>query len=283
MLDLAALGVKPPPVTDDAHFGPWFAEVAGHLLNGIDLLICGDPYRVAEVEAYYFSEAHPDPFAHRDPIQLRIGRWYFHRTGGTYRGGSFKGVDLTFGDGRATFGMLVRTIVTPHGMPIDGPSLIVDHLLARLNLKTVAQLDARIAGRPVWDTTSPVAVRAAETPRMASVYATGRVGLTLKRMHAKPDGPRFVMRPYRYLTEPRRIEKGRPQLVLALHQQERDTSAIHALTGVPKKTIARYVADFTTGQALPDFAGYIGKDLGTADLCKLIGTWAAKQGPIVPT
>ena len=63
-----------------------------------------------EVEVYYHAADHPDPFAHRDPAQLHVGRWYFHRTGGTYRGGSFKGLDLAFGGSAAHAGVLIRGI-----------------------------------------------------------------------------------------------------------------------------------------------------------------------------
>ena len=58
-----------------------------------------------------------------------------------------------------------------------------------------------------------------------------------------PDStPRFVGRPYRFLTEPRGISKGKPHLVLALHRGGHVSAAIHQLTGVPKKTIDRYIA-----------------------------------------
>lgn len=278
MPTLRELSTRPARVTADGHFGPWFAGLAAFLLNRTDFLIAGEPYRFAELEAYYHGPDHPDPFTHRDPVQYHRGRWYFHRTAGVYRGGSFKGVDLTFGDGTAMFGVLVRSVVAPDGAVIDGPSLTADHILAKTGAATVAALDAEIGERLVWDATSPLAVRAADPPRTADVLTTARVGLTLKRGRGKPDAPKYVMRPYRYLTEPRRITKGKPHMVLALHQQGRDAAAIHALTGVPRKAIERYVAGFAAGQAVPDFAGYVGKELGTGDLCKLMGTWAAKYG-----
>ncbi|MDB5310544.1 MAG: hypothetical protein JWO38_4746 [Gemmataceae bacterium] len=282
MSSLVNLGVRPPQVTADPHFGPWFAALAGRLLNGVDFLVAGEPYRFAELEAYYFGEGHPDPFTHRDPVQFHSGRWYFHRTAGEYRGGSFKGVDLTFGDGTAMFGMLVRTVVAPDGTVIDGPSLTVDHLLARTTAGGVAALDAMIAGRPAWDPASPLAIRETATPRTAAVLRTARVGLSLKRTGGKPDAPRYVMRPYRFLTEPRRITKGRLQMVLALHQQGKDAAAIMELTGVPKKALDRYVAAFAAGKTEPGFAGYVGKDLGPIDLCRLTGTWAATFGATDP-
>src|SRR5262245_40018162 len=81
----------------DADFEGWCARTADGLLNRARLVAGGVPHRLTEVEFYYHGPEHPDRFAHRDPIQVHNGRWYFHRTAGVYRAGSFKGVDLTFG------------------------------------------------------------------------------------------------------------------------------------------------------------------------------------------
>lgn len=277
MATLTEIGRRPAGVASEGQFGPWFAAIAAHLLDATDLLVAGKSYRMAEVEAYYFGPDHPDPFTHKDPVQREYGRWYFHRTAGEYRGGSFKGLDLTFGDGRGTFGVLVRTVVAPDGTLIDGPSLTVDHILRQTGTPTVAELDRAIAGRPWWDHSSPLSVREAE-PRAAEVITTARVGLSLRRSRGRPDTVRFVMRPYRYLTEPRRITKGKPQTVLALHRAGKDATAIQAATGVARRVVDKYIADFAVGECEPDFNPYVGKDLGTAELCRLVGTWAAHFG-----
>lgn len=274
----AALGVKPAGVTAEGDFAPWFAAVAGHLLNATDLVINGNSYRFAELEAYYHGPGHADHFSHREAVQRENGRWYFHRTGGQYRGGSFKGLDLTFGDGTAHFGILIRTLVAPDGTVIDGPSLTVDHLLALTSAKDVAALDELVAGRKVWDTSSPLSIRESAAPRAAEVFRASRVGLSLKKAKGKPDALRFVGRPYRYLTEPRAITKGKPHLVFALHRRGEKPQAIHVITGVPLKTIERYIKEFETGQSVPNFDSYIGKDLSTSELCRMLGTWAAKFG-----
>jgi len=39
-----------------------------------------------------------DPFTHKDPLQQTCGQWYFHKIGAQYKGGTYKGLDLTFGD-----------------------------------------------------------------------------------------------------------------------------------------------------------------------------------------
>jgi 3-methyladenine DNA glycosylase Mpg len=278
MFDWPALLAKPEPLTDDA-IDRWFTRIAGRLLNGSRLDVRGRPHRFVEVEFYLHDpDAHPDPSTHRDPLQLTAGRWYFHRTRGVYRGGSFKGFDLTFGDGRAFGGILIRGLETPEGTLIDGPSLCVDHLLAQTKSADVAALDRSVAGRPAWDPDNPLHLRATDTEEDRPICRSGRVGLSLKRSGAKSQMPRFVLRPYRFLTEPRRTAKGKPLLVLALHTRGMSPEEINRLTGCPLASVRRYVADFEAGRLVTDFAPYSGRDLTPADLCKLHGTWHAVWG-----
>ena len=278
MPPLSELGRKPAHITTDEHHAPWFAELTSTLMNRCDFVVAGERYRFAELEVYYSGGTHSDLFAHRDPVQLEDGRWYFHRTRGEYRGGSFKGLDVALGDGTSYFGILIRTVVRPDGTLLDGPCVMVDHLLAQTKTASVAALDGLINQRKIWDPSSPLHIVEADTPRTASVFTCSRVGLSLKKAKGKPDAPKFVGRAYRFLTEPLAISKGRPHLILALHRAGHDTDSIHAITGVAKKTIDRYIADFKLGAQVGDFETYIGKDLGTADLCKLLGTWHAKHG-----
>jgi hypothetical protein len=275
-MPLSDLGAKPAHVTADEHFDPWFGQLVGKLLNETDFVVNGAAYRFAELEVYYHGTGHADLFAHRDPVQLENGRWYFHRTRGEYRGGSFKGLDLAFGDGKAHFGILIRTVVAGDGTVLDGPCVTVDHLLAKTKAASVAALDGLINARKIWDATSPLSIRESAKPRAAAVYRSSRVGLSLKKAQGKPDAPKFVARPYRFLTDPRDISKGKIHLALALHRQGETADAIAQLTGCPKKTVERYVKDFEAGKPVANFDGYVGKDLATADLCKMLGTWTAK-------
>jgi len=278
MLSLNQLALKPDQTLAAADFDAWIASITEILLNRVDLMVNGSPYRFAELETYYHGPGHLDLFAHRDPLQLEHGRWYFHRSRGTYRGGSFKGLDLTFGDGTAHFGILIRTIIAADGMVLDGPCVTVDHLLEQTRTGNVATLDSTIAGRKLWDTTSPLFLRESDKPRTAPVYRCSRVGLSLKKAKGIPHAPRFVGIPYRFLTEPRSISKGKPHLVLSLYRQGESPDEITKLTGCPKKTVERYIKDFEAGKTTAAFDGYIGTDLSTAELCKLLGTWIATHG-----
>src|SRR5690242_14156776 len=115
----------------------WFRKIATALLTSARLVVGGEPHRLVEIECYYHGPDHPDPFAHRDPVQLHLGRWYFHRTGGVYRSGSFKGLDVAFGDGHSHAGLLIRGVETAAGTLIDGPSLTVDHVLRKSGYRNV--------------------------------------------------------------------------------------------------------------------------------------------------
>ncbi len=206
----------------------WFTRTADRLLNGSRLVAGKQAYRLVEVEFYYWSDAHPDPFTHRDPIQFQIGHWYFHRSRGSYRSGSFKGVDLTFGDRASSGGILIRGLETPDGTLIDGPSLCVDHLLDATGAEDVSTLDRTIATRLAWDEKNPLLLHQTEENEGRPIYRSARVGLFLKRGGSRTESTRFLMRPYRYLTEPRRTKKGKLHVVLALHAQAKvsTTSAV---------------------------------------------------------
>ncbi len=248
----------------------WLADVANRLLNGVRLMASGEPHRLIEVEAYYHSGDHSDPFAHRDPVQLERGRWYFHRTRGVYRAGSFKGIDLTFGDETAHGGFLFRGLECADGTLIDGPSLLVDHLLTMTGKRDVATLDHAISGRPAWDADSPLYLK--EIPDEGRrLYKSIRVGLSLKRQKPTAVNAGFLLKNYRYLSEPGRTAKGKVHVVLALHRLGRSVEEIREVTGCPPATIKRYIEDYEAGTKESDLSVYGGVDLGPRELCRLHG------------
>jgi hypothetical protein len=102
-----------------------------------------------------------------------------------------------------------------------------------------------------------------------------RVGLLLKKVGSRTECTRYVMRPYRYLTEPRRTKKGKIHMVLALHARGESLDGIQRLTNCPRRTVERYLAAFEAGRKEADFTPYLGIDLGPAALCELYGAWCA--------
>jgi 3-methyladenine DNA glycosylase Mpg len=275
MSDWPSLFRKPD---DAAALDNWFTSIAERLLNGSCLIVGRRPYRPVEIEFYHWSKAHPDPFTHRDPIQFHIGHWYFHRTHGVFRGGSFKGLDLTFGAADTSGGILIRGMETPDGTLIDGPSLCVDHLLGAAGAATVAELDRAINKRLAWDEGNPLFLERIEAQANRPLLRTPRVGLLLKRAASRTESTRFLMRLYRYLSEPRRTRKGKAHMALALHAQGVGVEDIQRRTNCPRRAIERYIAAFERGREEADFTPYFGIDLGPSEWCQLYGVWSARWG-----
>ena len=276
--DWNALFRRPRGFTD-VTAGGWFERIAQRLLFGSRLVANAVPLRPIEVEAYYHGPGHHDPFAHTDPVQLTPGRWYFHRTGGVYRGGSFKGLDVSFGDGTAYGGFLVRGVELPDGSVVDGPSLTVDHLLTLTAHTTVSALDAAIAERLGWVEGVPVQLLAVPEEG-GEMLRCVRVGLSLRKRKYTPDDTAFpfLFRSYRYLSEPKRTAKGKPHMALPLLANGYTAEQVRAITGSPVAAVRRYAADFAAGRLLTDPAPFYGRELTTKDLCRLYGLWWERHG-----
>lgn len=281
----------PGPTPIHANSDADFAHLAEYLFNRVELVVAGQVHRLCEVEFYWHSPGHPDPFVHVHPLQLTSQRWYFHRAGnnhrtgqhGSYRGGSFKGVDLTFGDGHNYGGVLIRavertgTASTP-GVLIDGPSRTVDQLLKTTGYASIAALDRAIAGRSADDPASPLHLRLVERVPSRRVVWSVRVGLTLRsKLGDLPTQVRFLLAPYRALCEPARLTKGRVQLAIARYACGHDASAIARLLHTRRAVVERWLLAIQTQAANPpaDFTAWLDQPLTSEQLCCLAGAWQA--------
>lgn len=268
-----AMRARMPAVdADEAAYPPAFASIADLLLNEATLHVGGVEHRFTEIEFYFKGRKHVDKFTHGDPMQKRFGHWYFHRTGGEYRGGTYKGLDLAFGDDDAPAGILIRGIerTAAPATLIDGPCMVVDHMLALTQSPSIPDLVAKfdLSVNPSADGSSPLYVTRRAQPLGKTVYAMPRVGLTLKRANT-PDRHRFIARDYRFLTEPDRIKKGKLHTIIGLHRRGNSVTSIGALTATRPAVVQGYIDAFEDGRAKEpgDFAS----DLSTSDTCALFG------------
>jgi hypothetical protein len=121
--------------------------LADQILNKSYLIANGIIYRICEIEMYCYSKQHPDPYVHCHADQSTFGKWYFHRfDNGSYKGGTFKGLDLTLGSSSkdATyFGVLIRSIcryVPGSGFLFtEGPCKCINTLLENLQVKSIQE------------------------------------------------------------------------------------------------------------------------------------------------
>jgi hypothetical protein len=110
-----------------------FPFIANELFTKYYFDFNGKSYSIIEIEFYLHNPEHPDPYVHCLPEQLLPGYVYFHRTGinGKFRGGTFKGMDLTLGNLIDSHcGILIRTIYCLNtGNVVEGPCKVVNTLL----------------------------------------------------------------------------------------------------------------------------------------------------------
>jgi len=135
----------------------YFDKIGDIILNKTILKIKTKWFRIAEIE-FYFNDGdrHPDPFTHNDTMQYHPNHWYFHKKGGVYRGGTWKGMDITLGQSspiKFSGGILVRSIreliiakkgskevIKEEGEYIHGPSKVVDKILEVFKRNSVKEL-----------------------------------------------------------------------------------------------------------------------------------------------
>jgi len=118
--------------TTPKNFEDRFVEISDHLLNTVALVINGKRYRFTELEYYFTSSTHNDPFTHCDDVQYTLANWYFHRSGKSYKSGSYKGLDISIGNSeKEAGGILIRSIESLDGTAsvVCGPSKTVDKIL----------------------------------------------------------------------------------------------------------------------------------------------------------
>ncbi len=264
----------PSPDAAESAYPAAFAALADLLLDRAALHVQGVEHRFVEIEFYYRGRAHLDEFTHGDPMQRRFGGWYFHRTGSGYRGGTYKGLDLAFGDDDAAGGILVRAIErTEDAALVEGPCRVVDHVLALTGAPSIVDLVARfdLSIEPPGRGPSPLCVTHRETGRGRTVYDSPRVGLTLKRANTL-ERHRFIARPYRFLTEPGRIEKGKPHLAVALHRKGIPAPRIAEITATRPSVVQGHVDAYEAGRSRAPSS--FGGDLSTDETCALFGACA---------
>ena len=106
-----------------------------------------------------------------------------------------------------------------------------------------------------------------------------RVGLSLKRRVFAPNDPslKYLLRSYRYLTDPRRTKKGKPQVVLPLIADGMSADEVNRITGCPPAAVRRYAAAYAAGKTERSAEPYYGTEMSTADLCRLYGWWRERK------
>lgn len=299
-----ALAVDPATVTLES-FQDRIQNIANLLLKEFVLVTnFKEKFKITEVE-FYFNDLldsssktnHPDTFTHNDTRQLNSsGCWYFHRSGPTLKGGTYKGLDLTFGEpGKCYGGVLLRSlgriVEGKENEPVEGPCNLVNSILSANNrpedLKSFVEIDMKGVGAThvdAFDCKSKLFLQ--PFSHDAKVFTSPRFGLTLKR---KDEGkaqykPYFLMKPYRFISAPQHIKKGKNHLILALAAGGMSVDDIVNLCKGQKNSILQTVTDLHDAltslrkKATPDAKTDATGSEGTRQFLKAnnINAWSGK-------
>jgi len=193
-----------PMITDEGHF----YAIADIIMNYHLLRVDTNYFRICEIEFYLKSEIHPDPYTHCNADQLKYGTYYFHRhPNGTYKSGTFKGMDITLGDevSGSYFGILIRAVYNIQTEEfIEGPCNTVNAILKCLELDSIESLTDNTSLN-VWENSSNLILQPIKRSNSKSddkvpyeeIFYGPRIGLgepTTEFHHIYVDAPyRFVI------------------------------------------------------------------------------------------
>lgn len=226
-----------------------FDNISNQLINESILVINNTHYRICEIEYYLKCNVHDDPYVHGDPHQKTIGKWYFHRHGtGTYKGGTFKGMDLTFGysDGTDFYGgILIRSIQHLRTKKIiEGPCNVVTLILKQCNVNSIGDLTKKYTDPipiPAFDNTNVLYI-AKKTKKLnkLNIFTAPRVGLGF--YNSDTEKLRYIMKNYRYLVHPNKIKKNIYALIINLYHNGKSAEEISTSTLIKVKRIEKYIS-----------------------------------------
>jgi len=270
--------LKVPDCSSIAEYQEHFERIANSLLNNCILYVNQKPHRFVEIEFYYHGKNHEDPFTHCDERQKKFAIWYFHRSGtgkDSYKGGSYKGMDIAFGNAKVFGGILIRAIQSLEEpvQIIEGPCMCVDYILAQNGVQHITELVKNWNICVLKQDQSPLFIVPSNDLTKKPLFTTPRVGLTLKNTEDQLQRLIFVMKLYRFLAFPESIKKGRQFVVLKMHLEGKTTPEISAIVGGNEDTIQRYVDEFEKGKKMTP-EKFIGKTLTTDDFCRMYGTFS---------
>ncbi|CAI2372106.1 unnamed protein product [Moneuplotes crassus] len=284
---------------EPADFEPIFYSIAEKILNGCGIVVKKDKdirvFRIIEIEFYLkHEEYHNDNFTHQDKDQMETLHWYFHKMGKNYKCASYKGLDISFGrkSEKMYGGILLRTLQDVDTLTFhEGSCNLVKEIftLSEANeVKDFLELNKNFSKSDILRTIDYSDIDTFKeneeanaitlvqfsgkksgvwTPR--EIYKSPRVGLTLKR--DAPEKEYFLMRNYRFCTNPDSIKKCKSQIYLGLLGQ--GIKNPDTLTKITKKSAETHKAAYNAGlkSDSKNLKKFKGVALSTSDISTIIG------------
>lgn len=223
-----------------------FKLFASYLLKQFKINIRDNVCSIEEIEIYYNSSNHKDEYVHKNKDQLTNGKWYFHQYhNGTYKSGTYKGMDITFGNGKDIYGgVLIRSIMDEDDEEfITGPCNTVNYILKQLDHCEISDLVDEMNTLDVFDKKNPFYLTVSADQNNDKIFSGPRVGLSLKY-------PEYLLKEYRYLKQPDKIQKYRSTIISSLYKNGMKDDDIVKLTKISKLSVKKAIKEFDDSKTM---------------------------------
>lgn len=181
-----------------------FLTISDILMNKSVLIVKGVRFRLCEIEYYYRNNEHNDEYVHGMEEQKKFEGFYFHKKGNSYKSGTFKGLDITFGSEDKYFGVLIRSMLEiDNDNFIEGPCRCVNRILELFgvaDVKTFMINNKFTEQLGLYDEHNGLYLKEDDTLVSENIFGGMRVGLSNKY-------PDYLERPYRHAIFIKRIKK----------------------------------------------------------------------------
>jgi len=187
-----------------------FETIANIILNKLILKAGSKKFRICEIEMYFKNQDHDDKYVHSNPDQKSYGKFYFHKyQNGTFKSGTWKGLDIVLGNDNKYFGILIRSLMDLDTNEfIEGPCKSVNKILEQFNCADVEELfNNEFAGIcQISMTDEKINLASVDTLAKLDIFKGPRIGLSDKY-------PYYQNLMYRYATNITKIKKNRKSFI----------------------------------------------------------------------
>lgn len=238
-----------------------FDQIAHNLLNNIALMINGYQFRLLEIEFYIYNHHHTDIFAHCFKYQKTHFKWYFHHASEkehSYKGGNYKGLDLTCGNENTYGGILIRAIQNDKGEIIEGPCRVVNKILELTGCESILELVTSKLQNNIEADNPFLCLKASNFPE-EFIFRSPRIGLTLKKSDNLALREQYISKLYRFLIYPQMISKGK-KMITMIAINDNDKTIIAKYFGFNETAIEKLKSSIPKLENY-DINQYKGKDL----------------------
>ena len=197
-----------------------FINIGNEILNEYVLCAKDKKYRICEIEFYMKNAEHNDEYVHCAKEQKNKFGFYFHKYhNGTFKSGTWKGMDLCFGDENTFYGVLIRSMLDIETNEfIEGPCKCANTVLNNFNCSSTNELYEQMKdnenspfkftqNNDFFNKKSELHIEKTNDMPLKEIYWATRIGLSDKY-------PEFKNKLYRYCTHKEKIKKEKKNFCL---------------------------------------------------------------------